>query len=364
MGNDVYLFGRGSGTDTISAYDTTVGKVDAIELGAGVLGSDITLKREGEALVLSINGSADTLWVSHYFNNDATGGYQVEQIRFADDTVWDMAVVKAKVLAAASDENDTLIGYASADTLSGLHGDDTLYGRAGNDTLDGGAGVDRLYGENGDDLLKGGAQNDHLDGGAGNDTLQGQEGDDTLYGQAGNDTLDGGTGSDYLEGGAGNDILQGQEGNDRLYGQAGNDTLDGGAGNDLLDGGMGNDTYLMGRGLGADSVQNYDATTANTDVLQFLDGISADQLWFSHVGNNLEVSIIGTSDKATVTNWYSGSQYHVEQFKTSDGKMLLDSQVQNLVSAMAAFSPPAAGQTTLSASYAATLNPVIVANWQ
>jgi len=42
---------------------------------------------------------------------------------------------------------------------------------------------------------------------------------------------------------------------------------------------------------------------------------------------------------------------------------LLDSQVQNLVSAMAAFSPPAAGQTTLSASYATTLAPVIVANW-
>lgn len=58
------------------------------------------------------------------------------------------------------------------------------------------------------------------------------------------------------------------------------------------------------------------------------------------------------------------NQYHVEQFKTSDGKTLLDSQVQNLVSAMAAFSPPVAGQTTLSASYAAALNPVIVANWQ
>jgi hypothetical protein len=42
----------------------------------------------------------------------------------------------------------------------------------------------------------------------------------------------------------------------------------------------------------------------------------------------------------------------------------LDSQVNNLVNAMAAFSPPAAGQTTLSAAYATALNPVIVANWQ
>ncbi|MBC7610827.1 MAG: hypothetical protein H7228_14855, partial [Polaromonas sp.] len=52
-----------------------------------------------------------------------------------------------------------------------------------------------------------------------------------------------------------------------------------------------------------------------------------------------------------------------EQFKTSDGKTLLDSQVQNLVQAMASFSPPAAGQGSLPQNYANSLNPVIAANW-
>jgi myo-inositol-hexaphosphate 3-phosphohydrolase len=110
-------------------------------------------------------------------------------------------------------------------------------------------------------------------------------------------------------------------------------------------------------------VQENDATAGNIDVAQFDTGIADDQLWFRHVGNNLEVSVIGTTDKLVVQNWYLGSQYHVEQFKTSDGKTLLDSQVQNLVQAMAAFAPPAAGQTSLSGSTATTLNPVIVANW-
>ncbi len=86
-------------------------------------------------------------------------------------------------------------------------------------------------------------------------------------------------------------------------------------------------------------------------MLQFLSGIAADQIWLRKVSNNLELSIIGTTDKATLTNWYLGNQYHVEQFKTSEGKTLLDSQVQNLVSAMAAFSPPAAGQITLTGNY-------------
>jgi hypothetical protein len=44
------------------------------------------------------------------------------------------------------------------------------------------------------------------------------------------------------------------------------------------------------------------------------------QLWFlEESGNNLDVNIIGTTDKFTLTNWYLGNQYHVEQFKTSDG---------------------------------------------
>ena len=33
-----------------------------------------------------------------------------------------------------------------------------------------------------------------------------------------------------------------------------------------------------------------------------------------------------TTDKFSLNNWYLGSQYHVEQFKTSDGKTLLDSR--------------------------------------
>lgn len=78
----------------------------------------------------------------------------------------------------------------------------------------------------------------------------------------------------------------------------------------------------------------------------------------------LEVSVIGTSDKFTIQSWYSGSAYRVEQFRTADGQVLLDGQVENLVQAMAAFAPPAAGQTTLPPAYQAALAPVLVANWQ
>ncbi|WP_332307394.1 calcium-binding protein, partial [Variovorax sp. WDL1] len=149
-----------------------------------------------------------------------------------------------------------------------------------------------------------------------------------------------------------------------LHGENGNDTLDGGTGNDALDGGAGNDTYVFGHGSGQDTVSDYDTTPGNTDAVAFASNLTADQLWFRRMGNNLEVSILGTDDKLTVNNWYSGSAHHVEQFRTSDSKVLLDSQVDVLVAAMAGFAPPAPGQTSLPPDYQAALNPVIAANWK
>jgi Ca2+-binding RTX toxin-like protein len=194
--------------------------------------------------------------------------------------------------------------------------------------------------------------------------MAGTAGADTLTGLAINDVLSGGAGNDMVSGRAGDDTLSGDSGNDSLYGEAGNDTLDGGTGNDTLSGDAGNDTYVLGRDYGADTVTENDSTVGNTDIASFLAGIGTDQIWFRHVGTALEVSVIGTSDKLTINSWYSGSAYHVEQFKTADGRTLLDSKVEALVQAMAAFSPPAAGQTTLPSNYQTALQPVIAANWQ
>ncbi|WP_321161943.1 beta strand repeat-containing protein [Verminephrobacter aporrectodeae] len=186
------------------------------------------------------------------------------------------------------------------------------------------------------------------------DNIVGTTADDAISGQAGADTIYGRDGNDRLYGGADNDTL---------YGENGADTLDGGAGNDTLNGGHGNDTYVFGRGSGADSITDYDSTAGNTDCLSIGAGVSTNQLWLRRVGTDLEVSIIGTSDKSLINNWYAGNAYHIERFQTSNGNVLLDSQVNALVSAMAGFAPPPAGQTTLAADYQTALAPVLAAGW-
>jgi hypothetical protein len=64
-----------------------------------------------------------------------------------------------------------------------------------------------------------------------------------------------------------------------------------------------------------------------------------------------------------VQDWYLGNQYHVEQIKSGDGKLLQDTQVDKLVQAMAGFTPPAMGQTSLTAAQQTALAPVLAASW-
>ena len=256
-------------------------------------------------------------------------------------------------------------GNTLDNVLTGNSAVNTLTGGAGNDRLDGKAGADKMFGGTGDDTYVVDISTDAI-------TENANEGIDTvetgltytLGTNLENLTLTGtsavnGTGNTL------NNVLKGNSGVNSLSGLAGNDTLEGLGGADTLTGGTGNDTYVLGRGYAADTVVENDATAGNTDIAQFLTGVTADQIWFQKVGNNLESSIIGTSDKLVIKDWYLGNAYHVEQFKTTDGaKTLTDSNVQNLVNAMASFAPPAAGQTTLPTNYQSSLAPVIAANWQ
>lgn len=140
-------------------------------------------------------------------------------------------------------------------------------------------------------------------------------------------------------------------------GNSGANSLVGNEGNNQLNGGADNYTYIFGRSYATDTV--LEATASAHDVVQFGSDISTDQLRFRHVGNNLEATIVGTTDKLVIRDWYLGDAYRVEEFKTADGQVLLDSQVEALVSAMASFVPPVGVGAVIPQDVYNQLQPVI-----
>ncbi len=210
--------------------------------------------------------------------------------------------------------------------------------------------LDTYYTQLPPEIFTGTANSEILTGSDGNDIIDAKAGDDIIYASNGHDEIYGNTGNDVISGNAGYDYIVGGRGNDELYG------------------GNGGDKYLFSRDDGVDTIINADSDSSATslDIVQFMDAISANQLWLQKVGNDLDVSVIGTGDKVRVKDWYTTNGYNANQvdaFKTQDGKSLLNANVNQLVQAMASFDPPPMGQTTLTSNYQNSLNNVIAASW-
>ena len=76
-----------------------------------MLPADVTIRRSGDNLVLSINDAPDTLTVNNWFK-DEVDTWQVEQIQFADGTTWNVDAIKQMVLEGTPGD-DLLIGYST-----------------------------------------------------------------------------------------------------------------------------------------------------------------------------------------------------------------------------------------------------------
>ncbi|MCA3442286.1 MAG: hypothetical protein INF52_02795, partial [Rhodobacter sp.] len=173
-------------------------------------------------------------------------------------------------------------------------------------------GNDTIIGTSSDDSINAVAGSDYVDGGDGRDTIAGGSGADTLSGSAGNDRLDGGADNDSLSGGAGDD------------------TLDGGAGADRLDGGEGNNTYRFGRDDGVDVISAQDWTSAKKNVLELKAGVALADLRAVRVGDDLVLSIAGTTDSVTLQYYfYSAAWSPIQEVRLSTGAVVsMDTLVQ------------------------------------
>lgn len=422
LGNDTYYLGAGdavvegsnAGLDTVVA-ETSLTLADNVE--------NLRLAEQAAALLAGGNALANRLWGNSLDNtlNGAAGADVMEGGAGADvyvvDNVGDQVVEqgaqgfdtvqssvthtlsanveqllltgKAAINGSGNAQDNTLTGNAAANVLRGGQGDD-VYVVGSKDAVIEAAGEGRdtvqsavawTLGANLEDLILTGTARIAGTGNELDNRLQGNGAANVLKGGRGNDTYGVGSGDTVTEyAGDGIDTVESAiawtlgshlenltltgSGAVNATGNALANRLRGNAGNNVLNGGAGNDTYLFGRGGAADTLVDSDSSAGNADLLLLDAGIDHDQLWFRQVGNGLEISVIGSADQVTVSNWYGGAGNHVEKIQVADGLYLLDSRVEQLVQAMASMTPPPAGQSELTAAQHQQLDAVLAASWQ
>jgi Ca2+-binding RTX toxin-like protein len=157
LGDDTYLIRQNSGAVLI--YDH--GGSDTIQLDASFSTSNVRVRNNGGSVLYleAVDGST-TVQVMYGlaaagttgYYGDAAANYAVEQVRFADGTIWTPDQMREMSMR--------IEGTAGADTLTGTGYEDHLYGLAGNDVVNAGAGADSIVGGLGADTLTGGDGND------------------------------------------------------------------------------------------------------------------------------------------------------------------------------------------------------------
>ena len=246
-GNNVYLFGRGSGWDTIVSEDFSTSALNVLRCKPGVSPSEVTLRRDGTVLQVRINGTEDMARISDFFSIDPSADITInpiQRIEFSDGTAWDLATIRAMGNVVESSISFTLDADMKALVLTGTDNidgtgnalDNTLTGNSGANRLNGGAGADVMVGGLGDDtyVVDNVADITTELAGGGVDTVESSIAW-VLADEIENLTLKGTAAIN----GTGNALAN------RLTGNSAANVLNGGAGADAMSGGGGNDTYVV-----------------------------------------------------------------------------------------------------------------------
>lgn len=243
-GNDTYLFALGDGNITIRNYGA-LGEQDRLVFQEGIQPEDVQVRQSYGHVFLTLLTTGEEVKAENF--SHASGRAELDVVEFRNGIRWDNAEIKSQAIAATN-TNDSILGFGHDETIDGLAGDDTISGGGGNDILNGGAGTDSL------------------------------------------------------NGGAGNDILRGGAGN-----------------NDVLNGGTGDDTYLFGAGDGHIIIINSGAAADDVDVLQFLPGISPDDVKVTRSEHHLVLTLQSSGETITANYFFAGGTSEISRVDFEDG---------------------------------------------
>ena len=396
------LTGTAATNGTGNSMNNVLTGNSAANVLSGGTGNDVYVIGAGDSVVEQANEGFDTI-VS---NATTTLSANVEVLVLTGTNAIDGTGNNLTNVLTGNNAANVLDGGAGADVMTGLDGDDTYVvdnssdlvvelANQGNDTVR--SSVTYALTANVENLILTNSASINGTGNSLDNVLVGNSGVNTLTGGAGNDTYVVGAGDTVVESNDGgtetvqsgvswtlgsnlenlmllgtaaisgtgnnlNNVLIGNSAGNLLTAAGGNDTLRGGFGNDTVNGGTGDDNYLFSRGEGRDLVQD---NSGSADKILYEGTINPLDLVISRQASDLRLAIHGSSDYVTIQNWYNGTKNQVETIQTGNGEILLNTQVDQLIQAMASFSQ----QTGLTWDQAIDQKPqdvqaILTASWQ
>jgi Ca2+-binding RTX toxin-like protein len=317
---DHYYFNTGDGVDVITDYYSTSNgysyyNSDRIILGSGITTADVRLGSEGSNLIINFNNSSDQITITGWYDGWRN---HIEELEFADGTIWNSTTMQAKGLAIyGTDGDDAMTAISATSYTNGIYYSSEFHGGSGNDTMSGndytntyhfnaGDGVDIItdYYAIGNNYAYYNSDRIILGAGITEEDLQlKKEGSELIIdfkdssdqinvanwyvdwrhqleflefadGTVWDQTTIHNKGMSAIHGSELAETLNGDGNDNTIYGYAGDDTIDGAAGHDILMGDEGND--ILG------GVVNSADYTGNTTI----DGINRGNDYYGGIGND------------------------------------------------------------------------------
>ncbi|WP_448214317.1 calcium-binding protein, partial [Colwellia sp. MEBiC06753] len=327
-----YYFNLGDGNDVI---DDEGGIYDRIVLGEGITPDDLTIEVHEPHLHIFFT-SGDSVKVSNWYVLEE-GNSKIEFIEFADGTVWNETDIGQRTTIIGTDEGK-LWDYSHSNIglgHQGGKGDDVTIGGTGSDTyyFNLGDGNDVIGDEGGiyDRIVLGeGITPDDL-------TIEVHEPHLHIFFTSGDSVkvsnwyvLEEGNSKiefiEFADGTVWNETDIGQRttiiGTDegKLWDYSHSNIglgHQGGKGDDVTIGGTGSDTYYFNLGDGNDVI--YDAG-GSKDRIVFGESINPEEISLVIDGTSGDLIIsISENDIITVSNWYNGTSFGIEEFVFNNG---------------------------------------------
>lgn len=337
----------GNGANMIYAGDG----MDSIYLGTGL---DSVILGNGND---SIYGSTGGYSIQLGNGNDTVGLINSQSNIILGNGSNTLSLNGGSNNATLGDGNNRIVLGTGSDTIAMGNGTNSIITNTGNYYITGGDGSNTFNLGAGLDTILLGNGNDTLSGVNSSYSISVGNGNDSIHLGSGSDSIIAGNGNDTVSVGVGNSTITLGNGNNRLTVGTGNNTLTVGNGNDTIQTSTGNNLIIVGTG------QDIITDVGGSDTLQLASGVSYQDIWLMKSGNNLIIDEYKENATITVTNWFASNYYQLASIESGDGKILLQNQVANLVQAMAAFSPPASGSTSLPANAQATIAPLVASSW-